>query len=418
MAKTIPLSAIDTYLQDRLRTTVGVRVSQTERVRLINQTIQLLQSSMNLDTTKRIITFDYLSDESDYSVVNDLGIDDFKDAKAIRDPNNAYERFDPEDEETVDEFIKEGRVTNVYCVEERDNTDILRLIYRNGNTRLTLAALNSLTEDGTWASDASTSDAGTLAANADRFKKGSGSLEFDIDVSQSVNNKASIRNTTLTTVDLSGYQNIGHFRSWLDLQQLTAAQLATISSAEIRFGSSSSAYGAVTVTTPINGGTWKAGWNRVSWDWADVSETGSPDYTAVDYVELILNYSASMTDANNVKWDDLVVILPRELEMVYFSQYMVSVSGTLQEEFTITTINTAETLLLPTANRDDFVHLCAVYGFQQMKHEGSQADLKQKMQADDAFKRIFANVGHRITREKPSIMVHGNSAGRVERRMW
>lgn len=414
MAKTITLANLDTYFQDRLKNTVGSPLEQVERVRILNQTIQMLQGMANWDPTRRVVTWDYLNQEAEYAINADLGVTDFKDVAEIRDPNEAYTRFDPVDEKTMSELIAEGNTSNAYNVEERDNTDILRVIYSNGNTRTVIGALDSLSESGTWSSDTTTSDATTLAADTTRMKEGGGSLKFNISVSQSSNNKAAIKNTTLTAIDLTDYENIGHFRAWVDLQQLTAAQLATISNVEIRFGSDTSNYWAITATGTITGGTFKAGWNRVNWDWADATKTASPDVAAIDYVELIINYTASMTSANNIRWDELVVILPRELEFVYFSDFMVKDGSTWQAEFSIDTVDTTEELQLPTRYRDAFLHLAAVYGFRQMKGEDSQEYLFHQMKGDKLYRYMFKEIGHDIVKELSNVLVRGASHGRTE----
>lgn len=414
MAKTITLASLDTYLQDRLVTTVGVALDQTQRVRTMNQTIQLLQSAANWDPTKRNVEWDYLEKETDYSIANDVGVSDFKDVYDIRDPNRAHEQFEGIDEKLFAEYEREGKVLPVYTVEERDNADILRVIYSSGNERKSIGALDSLTEDGTWSSDTTTSDATTLAADTTRFKVGGGSLKFNITVSQSTNNLARIRNSTLTALDLTAFLNIGHWRAWLDLRQATAAQLATISNVEIRFGDDASNYYAITVTTPIAGGTWKAGWNRVSWDWKNATTTGSPTITSVNYIELIINYTASMTNLSNVRWDDIVLIEPREMELSYFSQFFVVLSNTWQLEFTTSTVNTSEELLLPTSHRESFITLAAKYGIQMMKHGDSPERIISRMEADQAFKRLYADLGHKIVRENKVVNLRGYSSGRIE----
>lgn len=420
MAKNLLLSDLDTYFQDRIKTTVGNRLDQTTRVRIMNQIISMLQAAANWSPTKRKKTISYLAQELDYHIVNVLGISDFKDGYDIQDPQSSYERFMEIDTRLITQYEREGRVLNVYAVEEIDNADVLKLIYRNGSTRTQVANLDSLTEDGTWASDTTDSDATTLVADANRKWQGSGSLKFNVDVSQSSNNKAVIRNTTLTALDLTDYQNIAHWRARLDLQQLTAAQLATIASVEIRFGDDTSNYHAIVKTAPADGGSFQAGWNLIDWDWKDVTTTESPTIASVNYIDLIINYSASMTDANNLRWDDLVLILPRELDFVYFSEnFVLKPDATFATEFTTSTVDGTERLLLPTAHRDDFIHLCAEYGFAQMKHEGSQERTLQILKDDKVFKRLYQDLGSPIVRNIPSVLIRGNSSGRADgRTQW
>lgn len=405
MAVSISLGSLDTYLQDRLVNTIGSPVSQTERVRAINQVIQMMQATNNWDTTKRVKTISYLNEETDYSIVNDFGVSDFKDVYDVRDPDELYERFESIDERLFAEYARENRVVNVYSVEERDNAHIMRMIYRDGNTRFIVHEMDSLTTNGTWASDTTDSDATTLAVDTNRKKDGSGSFKFNIDVSQSSNNYAGINTTDLTAIDLTDYENIATWRAWVDLSQMTAAQLALISSMEIRFGDDASNYWAITVDSSATGGTFTAGWNRVSWDWLNATTTGSPTVTSVNYIDLRINYGATMTDVNNIRWDQLVVIQPRDLEMVYFSEHMVNNSGTLQNEFSTGTIDTAETLLLPTRHRDGFLHLVAEYLYRQMKDEDSQEWLYHQAKGTVAFKQMQDDIGSQIVREIPAVKI-------------
>ena len=414
----ITLANLDTYLQDKLVHTIDSPLDQIQRVRGINQIIQFLQSEINLHPTKRVAAFDYLKDENDYSLVNDLGLSDVKDIKDIRDPNNAYTLFEDCDNKTIAQYIAEGRLLNARSVESRDNDDILRIIYRDANTRLLVSAMDSLTHSGTWSSD-SGSDATTLMVDTNRYKGGSGSFKFNIDVSQSVNNYAGIKNTTLTALDLSDYENIATWRVWLDLQQMTAAQLALISSIEIYFGSDSSNYQAITVTAPVNYGSFKKGWNRISWNWRDATTTGSPDNSAIDYVELKINYSAGMTDVSNVRFDELVCILPKELEIVYFSTYLVKNGATWQEEFSIDTVDTTEELLLPTRHRLGFIDMAAELLFMQMKEKATDQVIFEQLKSSKAFKALFDDIGEPIVKNIGSIQIQGNSCEREDGdRQW
>jgi len=421
MANTIKLSDLDEHLQRKLVNTVNSPLDQTTRVLGINTIIQFLQSECNWDTTKRLITFDYLKDESDYSVEDDLSISDLKDIKTIRDPNNAYERFDNCDENLIDEYVRENRVVNAFSVEERDNKNILRMIYRNGNTKTTISTLDDTDSGGgTWSSDTTDSDATTLSNDTDRKKEGSGSLAFNIDVSQSANDKAMIYNDDLTDLDLSDYENIGYFRAWLDLQQMTSAQLGYITNVELRIGSDSSNYWAMTTTAPITYGSFQKGWNKLSWQWKNATETGTPDSSAIDYVALIINYSSSMTDVSNIRFDDLVAILPREMEMVYFSDYMVmSSAGVWQLEFTTSAVDTTEELLLPTRHRDAFLSLVAEYLFRQMKENSDQSYVYEQLRGNKGYKAMKADIGNEIIKDVPSILINSNACERTEGHlMW
>ncbi len=417
---TISLAQLDQYLQDKLVHTIDSPLTTEQRVRGINQIIQFLQSEMNLKPTKRINPFDYLRGENDYSLVNDLGLSDVKDIKDIRDPNSAYTLFEDIDNKTMAQYLAEHRLINARTIESRDDDEILRVIYRNANTRLLVSQMDSLTDNGTWSSDTTNSDATTLAIDSNRKKQGGASFKFNIDVSQSTNNYTAIKNTTLTALDLSNYENIATWRASLDLLQMTDAQLALISNIEIRFGSSSSAYWKITSSTPVNFGAFKKSWNRMSWNWRDAEKTGSPDSSEVDYVELRINYTSGMTDVQNVRFDDLVLILPKELEIVYFSTYMVKDGATWQEEFSTDEVDTKEVILLPTRHRLGFLDLVAELLFMQMKEKATDQVIFEQLKGTKAFQAIFDDIGEPIVKNIGSIQVQGNAVERADggTRMW
>jgi len=99
----------------------------------------------------------------------------------------------------------------------------------------TLHAMDTYDGDGTWVG---TNDATTVATDASTYKEGSGSVSFTIDVSNSTTNKATLTNSTFTSVDISSYElNDGGIILWAYL-----TDSADIRSFEVLFGSDSSNY--------------------------------------------------------------------------------------------------------------------------------------------------------------------------------
>jgi len=415
----ISLAQCDSYLQDRLVNTIDSPLTQTQRVKGMNQIIQFMQSKSHWDFTQRIKGWEYLDfDESDYSLENDLGLDDVKDIREIRDPNKSYERFSEIDNSLMDRYIRESRIVNSFTVEKRDNDKVLRMIYRNATAKKQLSAFNSLTSEGTWSSDTTNSDATTLTVDTQRKKEGSASLKFNIDVSQSTNNYAKISNETLTAEDLTDYENIGTFRMWLDFQQATEAQLETITNIELRVGDDTSNYWAMTVARPINVGSFKNQWNKISWAWRDATQTGTPTIAVTgQYIEIRINYSSGMTDISNVRVDDLNVFQPTEMEIVYFSDNMVNDEDDgLQKEFSIDTIDNTQTLLLPTRHRDGFLHLVTELLFRQMKDSDESVSWQiEELAGTEAFKAMKNDVGIQIVRNVATLEPRGSSTERVGR---
>lgn len=419
----ITLENLETRIQNELRNTIGTPITQSKRVEAYNQVIDFLQAKYNWNPTKRVSPFSFLPGETDYSLVNDLGISDFKALWDIRFQDDNKERnideFQDIGEKPFNVFRGVDARINRVTFEERDNDIIMRLLSTISNGREVVHDFESLTANGTWASNTSTSDATTLALDDVKKIVGSGSLKFNIDVSQSGNNYSEISTTTTlaTAIDGSGIENIGHFRFWLGLHDVSAANRALITSVTLRWGSSSTDYWEDSTTTTINNGTFKAGWNRLDFNWGDATTTGSPDASALDYFLIRITYSSGFTDSNNIRVDELVMLEPTELELVYFSTSMVSVSGTWQTRFTTSTVSTTEVLLLPDRHLRGFVKLALAELFPQKEMDNNDY-VRVVRESQDALEDMVNDIGNAIVREQENLRIVGQMSGRTENRMW
>lgn len=207
------------------------------------------------------------------------------------------------------------------------------------NPALATPTVNLATEasgagQGTWVADVA-SDATNVRTDTLIFKVGSGSVEFDIDVSQSVNDYAQLTNTTMTAVDLSGTNvaNIGTMTVFVYLPT------ANFTSFTMNWGSDTSNYYTQTVTTQINGGAFVAGWNTLGFDWSTVTPaqtTGSPDNSAIDYLLFRATYPNTMTDQVGVRINGIYMREKRLVDFHYYSDYLIidGVTGQPKEYFT------------------------------------------------------------------------------------
>lgn len=415
----ITLADIDDNVQRELRNLVGSPLDQTTRIKAYNRAMDYLQTRANWSASKRVATFEYLSNESDYSIENSLGISDWKqnwDLRFVKTNNTSHViEFEEVDEKKFSIANGQGKKYNIYTVEERAGDNILRMLTSQGMGDTIVHAMDDLDSNGTWESDTTSSDATTLTEDTTRVKVGSGCFNFNIDVSQSVNDYASISTTTelSSKVDCSDYENIGHFRFWLGLHSLTSDQLGYITSVELRWGSDSSNYWSNTATTTITGGDFEATWNRLDFKWDNATETGSPDSSNLDYFLIKVNYSSSMTDCNNIRVDQLKVFDPQEVELVYFSDNMVNNDGTWQKHFTTGTVDTTEELLLPAKYLDMFINLAAKYLFSNKERE--TADYSRVIsEFERQLGSAMINDATPITADKYEFQVAGLSCGRED----
>lgn len=416
----ITLAEIDNSVQLRLRNIVNSPLSQSTRVEAYNRVIDFLQSKAHWNCTRKRYPLEYLSGETEYSL---SGLTDFKAYEDLRFVNDSQTRQYQEFEE-IDgqEFaLLEGRnvLNNNLNFEERDGETVMRILSQINTGKTTVDAMTDLSTGRTWASNTSGSDATTLAVDTSRAKDGD-CLKFNIDVSQSVNNYAEIYTSTVfsTVIDASDLENLGHFRFWLGLHSVSEANLALISSVTFVWGSDSSAtpstkanYWSLSTTTPADGGDFRATWNRMDFDWASATQTGSPSASSLRYFEIRVTYAAGMTDTNNIRVDSLDMYDPTEMELVYFSKSFVNNDGTWQEHFSTDTIDTTEELLLPTRHSGLFINL-ALKELYPQKEKSNNDYIRVANEINVQLPLAIQQDGNPITRAKNEFAVQGTSNGR------
>lgn len=125
--------------------------------------------------------------------------------------------------------------------------------------------------------------------------RGANSVSFDIDVSNSANNYATITWAGASTVDISSAK--GYVAFWVYVPSGFTTELSSVA---FRLGSDSSNYYSWTLGNLNEGEN-----NFVVLQFSDASTTGTPVDTAVDYFLLQVNYTASYTDKLGVLIDSM-----------------------------------------------------------------------------------------------------------------
>jgi hypothetical protein len=87
--------------------------------------------------------------------------------------------------------------------------------------------------------------------------------------------------------------------------------------------------------------------------WKDATETGTVTETAIDYLELTINYSVSQADAVGFRINDINIYNPKEMKLVYFSNYTVAVTSTLIWKARATA--TTDVLLAPDIYKNVYI---------------------------------------------------------------
>jgi hypothetical protein len=156
-----------------------------------------------------------------------------------------------------------------------------------------------------------TGDASNLSIDGNNYISGTGSLMYDLATGGTT---AMITNPDMTAIDLTDYKNHEIF-VWQYIPSVTL-----LTSFTARWGSSASDYWSATVTTAHNGLAFKVGWNLLKFSWP-TTDTGTPDVTAVNYFQLIINKTALAAASNNWRTDFVIARAGDVHDIRYYSEY-------------------------------------------------------------------------------------------------
>lgn len=386
------LSALLAELPEVTRNSTGSSLDNTKRTRGINRILQDLQDFADWKGTRRTKTFYFIDGVSEYSLENYIGatcqdndgstsILDFKNGYDLRPISNTDKSLNfNEDPREVRERIRRERRIGEYAV---DNDTLVVGYYRQ--TSAQIHNCDSLTANGTWAASG---DATNLTIDSVEYSEGSGSLNFDVTAGTSL----ILTNSTLTAKDLTELQNKSHLtlKAWLPT-------ITNFTSIRVRLGSASGAYWEKTETVPAGAQSLVVGENLFAFRWASASETGSPDFSAVDYIQIVITYSSAVTDTD-FRIDDIRIGKEVEMELEYYSLAMVKdTAGDYQLEFNPDSVTQTDELLDPSMRN------CVIEG---AKHEMFEIiGGKSERDRTDSYKKyetkrmqLFKRSGVRVRR--------------------
>jgi len=217
-------------------------------------------------------------------------------------------------DKTIIEDNQLSEATNVFYNQDKN------LETRNGTANfgapipdaaVLIHSCDAFNSNGTWGV---ADDAANISTEAADMRRGTGAVQFDIDVSASVNNYATVSNSTITQVDITNYK--GYVTTWV---YFAAGGLSSFTNVVFKLGSDSSNYYSWTVTTAELVTT---GWRFLKLDFADATETGTVVDTAIDYSAFVFNYSAPYVDQTGMMIDAIYCYSPTAtkpmMSLLYF----------------------------------------------------------------------------------------------------
>lgn len=270
------LSNINSLINDRRRDTTSDAVDMTaDGFRAIASSLEVWNQLHDWPWQIETSTFNY-----------NPGIDTYTTPTRFKAPVALYPTKNPS---TKVKYISQGSFAsktiypNRFAIATKDLKQRLKFKYSGGSSML-LHALNSLTDNGTVVG--ATAISNLSIDDYEGFEQNS-SLKFDYS-----GTSGTITISGQTAVDLTQYQD----RSSVYLTYYPT-NVTNLTSLSIKLGSSASDYYLISATTDYLGETLTANaWNRIKFSWANASVTGTPDITAIDYIQVTIAFSVDPTN--------------------------------------------------------------------------------------------------------------------------
>ena len=392
------ISNFDTYLGD----TSNDRVTAAERLQYITEATLWVQEELQNDLQNVTYTLNYFDSIHYYKATTALA-DLLEGADLRRGEADQEESFTHKSARELAEEVGQNFGESSWAIERRDRNSYLVVNHDSKYSALILSGFDSTTDGGgTWALDATNGDGVSLTVDTNEFKQGSASLNFDITVAQSANNKVILSNSTLNAQDLSDYEDISSF-----LLDVYIPSATYTSSFTLYWGSDSTNYWSATVTTDINGGAWATGWNTVKVNWADATKTLSPDASATDYIQIDLNYTASQGDDTDYRYDNLRIVRPEKLTFHYLSWYVGDTSASDTTKLTAFAATTNVPYFSGQYDQYKFpvAHKAASLAFKALRLK--QESLDEEKEAKESIDRLLKIHPQSKTPEVKSFKVRG-----------
>lgn len=212
-------------------------------------------------------------------------------------------------------FESKTLYSNRFAIATKDLKQRLKVKYSGGSNML-LHALTSLTDNGTIAG--ATAISNLSIDDYEGFEQNS-SLKFDYS-----GTSGTITITGISAIDLTQYKD----RSAVYLTYYPT-NVTNLTSLSIKLGSDAGNYYSISATTDYLGdGLIANTWNRIKFDWANSSTTGTPDIAAIDYIQITIAFSVDPTNTAD-RLENLFIAENIPMTFEHYTTNMVyDVSGT------------------------------------------------------------------------------------------
>jgi hypothetical protein len=301
-------------------------IEQNQKISAINSALSFILGEFDFENSTKTITLEFSEDQLVYPLPSDfvylISLSYDNSVEPYISENNRRDWF----YETPEELIKLGRKPSDAVLYSLEGNKIY-ILTKNVYPPLSLDKCENITG---WSA---LNDAVNLGTSSAFKKEGDKSIKFDINVSASALNRASLKKTFSPSLNLKTYENKGSFTLWLYIQQTT-----NLTSISFNWATDAANYYKTTITTQADGSPFVVGWNFLKFNWKDATIIGNPDPQNITYIQLDIDYNSSFTSSNNWFLDDIKVLVYDPIVVKYYTNLVIKdTSGSLKSSITATT---------------------------------------------------------------------------------
>jgi hypothetical protein len=284
------------------------RVTEPERLSAITEATAWMQEELGNDHQVKVHGVQYSDIKHQYRL--DDTIPDIMNGTDLRlDTKNPNSHFVFKSASDVLQDIENGIGENSYGIDRYSGRSYLTINYPSSTNHEVIAHLDNVDD---WTID---NDAINLTSDSKEVRQGSGSAMFDVDVSVSVNDSATVKSSAaITPSDLTIYDDLGYYFLWVYIPDAI-----DITSVDLIWGTDASNYWTDTATEDTYGLSFSDGWNLVEFDWSASATVGSPSAANVSYYEMTINYNATQVDDTGFRFDGLQITNTEKVTLHYTS---------------------------------------------------------------------------------------------------
>ncbi len=246
--------------------------------------------------------FDYACDDTIFGTA----INDIRPQGISRNPNNFVTKVDQETFDRTKNFYYPSGTQSTF--QYQNGQPIIRIVAPFPKQQNIIDPMNAIgTSPNAWVVAGSASG---LVQDTTNFYQSPASLRFTLTGSSSGTLTKALQSPT----DLSIYDNVGV--AFLAIQIPTGATASDLTNMSLKIGSSASNYNAVNATQGFLG-AWVSGeWLLVAYDFAGSADVGTPNWSAVDYVQITFNHTGTFT---NFRVGGLFISMPTPAQILFQS---------------------------------------------------------------------------------------------------